>query len=51
MPAREMAMETLPQKEVGQQFSGETAELNFVAGWQVEAIEERNMGDRVDMSI
>jgi hypothetical protein len=31
MPAREMAAATLPQKEVGQQFSGETVELKFAA--------------------
>jgi hypothetical protein len=37
-----------------QQVSQEdkTAELNFVAGWQVEAIEEEdNMGDRDDLPI
>jgi hypothetical protein len=51
MPATEMEATELPQGEAEQQFSEETAELNFAAGWQVEATEERNMGDHVDLPI
>jgi hypothetical protein len=50
----EMAEASLSEKVTEQQVSQEdkTAELNFAAGWQVEATEEEDgMGDLVDLPI
>ena len=54
VPAQELAEDNLSEKVIEQQVSQEdkTAELNFAAGWQVEATEEKDgMGDLVDQPI
>jgi hypothetical protein len=52
-PAGELAEAKLSEREVEQQLSDETAEMNFAAEWQVKATRdgENHKGDRVDLPI
>jgi hypothetical protein len=51
-PAGELVETKLSEEEVAQQLSEKSVELNFAAGWQVEATEEEDdMGDLVDLPI
>jgi hypothetical protein len=51
-PARELEEAKLSEGEAKKRLSDQDAELNFAAGWQVEATEEEDgMGDLVDLPL